>query len=77
MESLRAAFADIDAALDEISTYRREALPTMATTILELDALTAESEAAIERMEQGRTASTKVDGSQTIDIGEISSKESE
>jgi uncharacterized protein YaaN involved in tellurite resistance len=77
MESLRAAFADIDAALDEISTYRREALPTMATTILELDALTAESEAAIERMEQGRSASTKVDGSQTIDIGEISSKESE
>jgi uncharacterized protein YaaN involved in tellurite resistance len=77
MESLRAAFADIDAALDEISTYRREALPTMAGTILELDALTAESEAAIERMEQGRTASTKVDGSETIDIGEITAKESE
>jgi uncharacterized protein YaaN involved in tellurite resistance len=82
MESLRTAFADIDAALDEISTYRREALPTMASTILELDALTAESEAAIERMEQGRTASTKVDGSEvdaseTIDIGEITAKESE
>jgi uncharacterized protein YaaN involved in tellurite resistance len=77
MESLRAAFADIDAALDEISTYRREALPTMAGTILELDALTAESEAAIERMEQGRTASTKVDGSESIDIGEITKKESE
>jgi uncharacterized protein YaaN involved in tellurite resistance len=77
MESLRTAFADIDAALEEISTYRREALPTMASTILELDALTAESEAAIERMEQGRTASTKVDGSETIDIGEITAKESE
>ncbi len=77
MESLRAAFADIDAALDEISTYRREALPTMAGTILELDALTAESEAAIERMEQGRTASTKVDGSESIDIGEITKKETE
>ena len=77
MESLRTAFADIDTALEEISTYRREALPTMASTILELDALTAESEAAIERMEQGRTASTKVDGSETIDIGEITAKESE
>jgi uncharacterized protein YaaN involved in tellurite resistance len=87
MESLRAAFADIDTALDEISKYRREALPTMAGTILELDALTAESEAAIERMEQGRSASAQVDGSGvdgsendvpgTIDIGEITAKESE
>jgi uncharacterized protein YaaN involved in tellurite resistance len=82
MESLRAAFADIDTALDEISKYRREALPTMAGTILELDALTAESEAAIERMEQGRSASSRVDGSagdgsETIDIGEITAKESE
>jgi uncharacterized protein YaaN involved in tellurite resistance len=92
MESLRAAFADIDTALDEISKYRREALPTMAGTILELDALTAESEAAIERMEQGRSASARVDGSgvegsgvdgsgvdgsETIDIGEITAKESE
>ncbi len=87
MESLRAAFADIDTALDEISAYRREALPTMAGTILELDALTAESEAAIERMEQGRTASAEidgseidgpgVDGSESIDIGEITAKETE
>jgi uncharacterized protein YaaN involved in tellurite resistance len=77
MESLRAAFADIDTALDEISKYRREALPTMAGTILELDALTAESEAAIERMEQGRSASARVDGSETIDIGEITAKETE
>jgi len=82
MESLRAAFADIDTALDEISKYRREALPTMAGTILELDALTAESEAAIERMEQGRSASSRVDGSggdgsETIDIGQITAKETE
>lgn len=77
MESLRSAFADIDTALDEISKYRREALPTMAGTILELDALTAESEAVIERMEQGRSASAKVDGSETIDIGQITSKATE
>ena len=51
MEALKQAFADIDAALDEISRYRREALPTMAGTILELDQLTAETESAIKQME--------------------------
>ena len=78
MESLRTAFADINTALDEISRYRREALPTMASTILELDQLTADSEAAIENMERGRTATTRIDeGGDTIDVGEITAKESE
>jgi len=71
MEALKKAFADIDAALDEISTYRREALPTMAGTILELDQLTAESEAAIQQMESGRAATTKLESTGTIDVGEI------
>jgi len=78
MEALRSAFADIDTALDEISRYRREALPTMASTILELDQLTAESETAIENMERGRTASTRIqEPDSTIDVGEITAKESE
>ena len=79
MESLQQAFADIDIALDEISRYRREALPTMAGTILELDQLTAETEEAIENMERGRTATTRLDegGAGTVDIGEITAKESE
>lgn len=78
MESLRTAFADIDTALDEISRYRREALPTMASTILELDQLTADSETAIENMERGRTATTRIDeGGDTIDVGEITAKDSE
>jgi uncharacterized protein YaaN involved in tellurite resistance len=74
MESLKQAFADIDTALDEISTYRREALPTMAGTILELDQLTADTEEAIQQMESGRTATTRLESSDTIDIGEITSK---
>jgi len=74
MESLKQAFADIDTALDEISTYRREALPTMAGTILELDQLTAQTEEAIQQMESGRTATTRLESSDTIDIGEITSK---
>jgi uncharacterized protein YaaN involved in tellurite resistance len=77
MDSLRQAFDDIDTALDEISRYRREALPTMAGTILELDQLTAESEAAIENMERGRTATTRLDDGATIDVGEITAQESE
>ncbi len=51
MEALRSAFEDIDSALNEISRYRREALPAMAGTILELDQLTAETEEAITPME--------------------------
>ena len=78
MDSLRQAFDDIDIALNEISRYRREALPTMAGTILELDQLTAESEEAIENMERCRTATTRLDdGDTTIDLGEITAKESE
>ncbi len=55
MDSLRSAFSDISVALDEISRYRQEALPQMATTILELDQLAAESEEAISRLEEGRS----------------------
>ncbi len=64
MNALRTAFDDIEIALDEISRYRREALPTMAGSILELDELTAQSEAAIERLESGTSATTKLDASE-------------
>lgn len=77
MEALKGAFADIDAALDEISRYRSEALPTMAKTIVELDALTADTEAAIQQMESGRTATTRLESGGSVDIGEISAGESE
>lgn len=61
MESLKTAFADINAAMEEISTYRREALPQMAQTILEFDKLAEEGEKAIEKMEQGRAARPTLD----------------
>ena len=57
MDSLRSAFTDINTALDEISRYRREALPTMANTILELDRMATEGEEAIARLEEGRATS--------------------
>ncbi len=64
MESLRQAFRDINSAFDEISRYRREALPQMAATILELDHLAAESEDAIERLEKGQASTSAL----TLDL---------
>jgi uncharacterized protein YaaN involved in tellurite resistance len=54
MDALRAAFADITTAMDEISRFRRDALPQMASTIVEFDQLTREGEEAVERMEATR-----------------------
>ena len=53
MDNLKAAFSDINAALDDIAKYRQEALPKMAQEILELDELTARQEQTIQQMEQG------------------------
>ncbi len=69
MESLRSAFIDINAALDEISTYRREALPQMAATIVEFDELAEQSEEAIQKLEQGRAASATLDLDVSPDAG--------
>ncbi|MFP4474315.1 MAG: toxic anion resistance protein [Desulfatibacillaceae bacterium] len=60
MEVLKQAFQDINAALEDISTFRREALPQMAQTIIEMDQLTKESEASIRKMEEGNLASDSV-----------------
>ena len=64
METLKKAFVDINAALDDISTFRKEALPQMAGSILEMDSLTKATEAAIQRMEEG----TKVAPVVSLDV---------
>ena len=53
METLKKAFVDINAALDDISEFRKKALPQMADSILEMDTLTKANEEAIQRMEKG------------------------
>lgn len=53
MENLKQAFVDINAALDDISKYRQQALPQMAKQILELNDLTQQQESAIQKMERG------------------------
>lgn len=58
LAALRSAFRDINIALDEISRYRREALPAMASTIVEMDRLTTEAEQAITKHERGTAATS-------------------
>jgi uncharacterized protein YaaN involved in tellurite resistance len=65
MESLKSAFADINIALDEISRYRREALPQMAQSIVDMDRLTTEAEKSIERYERSTSAS----GALELEVG--------
>jgi uncharacterized protein YaaN involved in tellurite resistance len=57
IQVLKQAFADIHSALDDIARFRQEALPQMARTVLEMDKLTGETEAAIRKMERGNLAS--------------------
>ena len=50
MDALKGAFADINAALEEISRFRQAALPQMANTILELDRMSAEGEKRVQAL---------------------------
>lgn len=54
IETLKTAFEDIGAALDDISRFRQEALPTMGKNIEQLEQLTRTTEATIQRMESAR-----------------------
>jgi uncharacterized protein YaaN involved in tellurite resistance len=59
IDKLKQAFADIKAALDDVSSFRQEALPQMANSILELNKMTDQQAAAVEELEKGnRVAST-------------------
>lgn len=56
MDTLKKAFADIRAAIDDVSRYRQEALPKMAQTILELDKLSADAGSTIDTMNAANKA---------------------
>ena len=64
INTLRQAFADIQATIEDISKFRREALPQMANNILEMERLTTEAEAAVKKMEKGNQAAP----STTLDV---------
>ena len=56
IEALKSAFSDIQAAFDDITAFRRTALPKMAEQVLVMDRLTGESEKEIQKMEKGNAA---------------------
>lgn len=60
IDVLKKAFADINEALDDVSRYRQEALPQMANSILEMDALAKDAEASIQRAEHAKTYAGKI-----------------
>ncbi|ATJ81320.1 toxic anion resistance protein [Halomonas beimenensis] len=57
LKTLEGAFADVMAAIDDLATYRRDALPRLAEQIDRLDALSREGRTAIDRLEPGAEAS--------------------
>lgn len=65
---LRDAFADITAAIDDISSYRQNALPQMASQILELNQSAMIADKAISRMERGDKAMIAHDLSLDVDV---------
>lgn len=56
MEKLEQAFSDVLAAIDDVSRYRREALPRLDEQIDRLQALARHGEDAIGRLERGNDA---------------------
>lgn len=54
MNSLRAAFADLNGAIDDLATFRRNALPQMAQTVLDLDQVTREATQAIQKLDKAK-----------------------
>lgn len=57
IDTLKAAFVDIKAALDDVAKFRQEALPQMANAIVELDKLSAEAGKTIQNMENAKRVS--------------------
>ena len=64
MAALKAAFVDIQAAMEDLSRFRRDALPKMANTIVEMNKLTEEAEETIVKMEKGNQSTPTL----TLDI---------
>jgi uncharacterized protein YaaN involved in tellurite resistance len=60
LATLRRAFDDLNAAMDELGRFRQEALPQMAQTVREFDQLTKDGEEAIRRMERLRRSESRI-----------------
>ncbi len=61
IDKLKAAFSDIDAALKDLSSFRQQALPQMAQSIVQMDSLTRNMEQSISKMERGSSSAEPLD----------------
>ncbi len=61
IDQLKTAFQNVDAALQDISNFRRDALPQMAGSIVEMDDLTKKMSDSIEKMEGGNAIAKEMD----------------
>ena len=68
MESLEKAFDDLKTSLDDISSFRQEALPVMQGNILKLESLSRAASTEIDRMIKGDEARKDMDQGLNIDI---------
>ncbi len=68
LQVLQKAFDDINAAIEDISTYRQKALPEMAKQIIELDTSARDAEKAISRMERGDKVVVAQDLALDVDV---------
>jgi uncharacterized protein YaaN involved in tellurite resistance len=53
IDSLKSAFADLKLAMDDVSTFRMNALPQMAQSILELNQISMDAEKTIKKLDEG------------------------
>ena len=67
IDKLKAAFTDVQSAIDDLSTFRQEALPQMAQSMVEMDQLTTQMESAIKDSE----ASAKYRENAEIDLDSL------
>lgn len=69
IETLKQAFVDINAAMEDVATFRQKALPQMAHAILEMDNLTKNTEKAIRKMEEGNRVAPSI----ALDLSDVGS----
>jgi len=61
IDNLKAAFTNINQAFTDISNFRRESLPMMAQSIIEMDRISAEAETTIKKMEKGNVSKSQIE----------------
>lgn len=59
-ETLKKAFEDIRAAIEDISRFRQESLPKMAATIVDLDRLSTEAAQTLDNIDNARRVSQSI-----------------